>query len=122
MGLAQRGRQTDGDAQESRQIDRASPVLVNDPIQWLTTWVLENEDRSALVAGQRKRLDRPGRIEFTRERPFAFEPPETLGRGLFSSDCERQDRQRVAELSATVKCKARLLAKRLQQVLGILGH
>jgi hypothetical protein len=75
VGLAKCGRQTNGDAQEASQIERVFPVLLNEPIQGFTPWILENEDRSPLVTRQREGLCRPSRTEFRRERPFVFEPP-----------------------------------------------
>jgi hypothetical protein len=41
---------------------------------------------------------------------------------MFSDDRQHQDWHRVAELSPAVESEVRLLAKRLQHVLGILCH
>src|SRR5471032_3573247 len=78
VGLAQCRRQTNGDAQAAGQIERMSLVPPDDPIQGFTARILENEDRSPLVTGQRERLGGPRGIEFARERPFVFEPLEGL--------------------------------------------
>ena len=66
VDLAKSSRQADGNAQQARQIDRLPLVLLDDPIQGLATWILENEDRAPLVTSQRQRLSRPCRIEFAR--------------------------------------------------------
>ena len=74
VGLTQRCRQADGDAQEASQIDRLPLVPFDHPIQRVAAGILENEDRSPLVTGQRERPSRPCRIEFGRQRVFVFEP------------------------------------------------
>jgi len=53
VDLAQCCRQIDGNAQEASQIDRLSLMLLDYPIQRLTTWILENEDCSPLMTSQR---------------------------------------------------------------------
>jgi len=112
--LAERCRQTDANAQEASQIDRVSLVLLDYPIQRFAARILKNEDRLSLVTSQFERLSRPCRIEFGRQRVFMFEPPETLRRGLFSSDRHRQDRHLIAGHCTAVKSEVRSLAKRLQ--------
>jgi hypothetical protein len=122
VGLAKCYRQTNGDAHEANQIERVSSVLLDYPIQRFTAWILETQGNAPFMTCQRERLSCPRRIEFSRERPFVFEPPDPLERWLFTGDRERQDRHRVAEFSTAVKSETRLLAKRLQHVSGILCH
>jgi hypothetical protein len=86
MGLAKRRGQADCSAQEAGQIIVLMLMLLNPPIEGFTTWILQNERRSPLNTSQRKRLSCPCRIEFSRKRVFALEPPEILRRRLFSHD------------------------------------
>jgi hypothetical protein len=99
-----------------------SLVLLDDPIQGFPPGIRKKENRSTPVTGEGERLSGPGRIEFCGERVFVLEPAQTLRGGLFSSDRYRQDRGLSAALCAAVESEVRPLAKRLQDVLGMLCH
>ena len=118
VDLPKSRRQSDRNGQQARQILQL--VLLDDPIQGFTSWILEYQERVPLVTSQRHRLSGPCRIEFVCQREFVFEPLETLMRGLLLSNRHHQDRHRVAALCAAVKSEVRPLAKRVQQVRGIL--
>jgi hypothetical protein len=122
MDLAERGRQANGDAQNASQAERLPLVPLKDPIQRLTARVCEYEDRPSFVTSKRERPSCPCWIEFSRERVFVLEPPETLGRRLFCRECYCQDRRWVAMLTTAVKGEVRAFPEGLQHVPGRLGH
>ena len=62
MDLAKCRRQADSDVQEAGQIGRLAIILVENPIQGLAAWVLQYENRVALVTSERQRLGGPRRI------------------------------------------------------------
>jgi hypothetical protein len=113
MDLAECLRQAGGNAQEASQIERLSLVPLKNPIQWLTTRVIEYENRPPFVTRERQRLGRPPGVEFGRERVFVLEPPESLRRRLFRGKCHCQDRRCVAVLPAAVKGEVRTFPEEL---------
>ena len=59
VGLSERVGQTDGDAQEAGQIDRLPLLALDDPIEGLTTGIVEDEGRSPFVTGRARAAERP---------------------------------------------------------------
>jgi hypothetical protein len=69
-------RQANSDAQEAIQFERLPVVSLKNPIQRVTTRIVQYKDRTSFVTVDRQR---PGcGIEFGCERVFVLEPPETL--------------------------------------------
>jgi hypothetical protein len=125
MDLAERCCQANSDAQKASQVERLPLDPLKDPIQWLTARVLKYKDCPPLVTSERQRPSRPCGLEFGCERVFVLEPPETLRRRLFGSECYCQDRRWVAVLPAAAKSKVRTFPEGLQHVPGRLcngGH
>ncbi len=60
MELAQRRRQTDGDAQKPCQLQRS----LEKPIEVLAAWIPEHQQCTSSVADKRQRSSCPGRIKF----------------------------------------------------------
>jgi hypothetical protein len=115
---AKRRCQSDGNGQDSGQIERFLLVPLDQLIQGFTPWVPENQEGAAFPMRQRQRLSGPCRIEFARQREFVFEPRKSLRRRLFDRDC--QNRHCIAAHCATVESEVRPLLKRLQHELGTL--
>ena len=70
MDPAECGRQTDGNTQDSGEIERLPVASFKNPIQRLTAWVFEYEGRPPFVTYQRERLGCPFWIDFACERVF----------------------------------------------------
>ncbi len=64
MDLAECFRQTNGDAQKARQIERLPLVPLKNLIQGLAARVVEHEDRPSFVTSELQRLGCPRGIEF----------------------------------------------------------
>jgi hypothetical protein len=64
MDLAKCCRQSDSDTQSALHIERLPVASLKNPIQRLTAWIFEHEDRSPFVTGERERLSCPYGIEF----------------------------------------------------------
>src|SRR5690349_7255401 len=91
-------------------------------IERLSPRIFENERRAPLVSCKCDRPGSPRGIEFSRERPFVFQPAQTLRRRLTSCGRKRDHRRQGAGLPATVKREARFLAKGPQHVPRVLCH
>jgi len=68
MGMAERLRKTNGDAEEAGQIERLrlippKHVPLKNPIHRLTTRVAQDQQRASLMTRKRKRLGCPSGIE-----------------------------------------------------------
>src|SRR6266481_6560302 len=103
VDLAECLRQTNGDAQKARQIERLPLIPFKNPIQGLTARVLEYEERPPFVTSERQRPGCPCGIEVGCKRVFVLQPPETLRRRLFCGESDHQHGRCVAVLSAAVK-------------------
>ena len=64
MDLAKCCRQADSNTQDAGHIERLPAALFKNPIQRLTAWVFEYEDRPPFVTAESQRLGCPGGIEF----------------------------------------------------------
>jgi hypothetical protein len=70
MDPAECCRQADGNTQDSGEIERLSVASLKNPIQRLTAWIFEYEDRPPFVTCERKGLGCPFWIDFACERVF----------------------------------------------------
>jgi hypothetical protein len=116
MDLPECSRQTNGDAQEARQIQRLPLVPLKNPIQWLSAGILEYKDRPSFVTSELQRFRCPLRIEIGCDRVFVLQPPKGLNRRLFCGECHYQDWRRVALSPAAVNGEVHVLPEGLQRV------
>ncbi len=70
MDPAECCRQTDGNTQDSGEIERLPVASLKNPIQRLTAWIFEYEDRPPFVTCEREGLGCPFWIDFACERVF----------------------------------------------------
>src|ERR1700722_2358700 len=84
-------RKRDRDTQETGQIERMPGVALENPVQGLTTGVLEYEDRAPFVMDERQGCSRAGRIELSCDLVFMFEPAQGGARAILR--CHQQDRR-----------------------------
>src|SRR5260370_7279390 len=94
MDLAERCRQADGQAQETRQLERSA----ENEIEGLAAAVIEHERRVPIVSSKCQRPSRPLGIKVGRKREFVLEPLEARGSRSLSDEHQNQDW--IAQLSA----------------------
>jgi hypothetical protein len=76
--LSQRIGEPDCDTQECRNVER----FMENPIERLSTRVLENQHQTIFVMGQRKRPRCPSRIKLVSQRILMFEALEARRRAV----------------------------------------
>ncbi len=79
MHPAERGGDRNGDAEESRHLERPA----QQSIERLAAGVLEHQRHATFARGERHRPRCPVRVEQSSERVFVFEPIEGLARSAF---------------------------------------
>ena len=67
VDVTERGCQADGNVQQTGQIERLSLVLLDDPIQELTSRIFQNEERAPQMTSQCQRLSGPRGVELARQ-------------------------------------------------------
>lgn len=93
MHSAESGGQTNGESEEDAQLHRRRCVPpgteivagcgpVQEPREWLTLLVFENQGRTPLVLRERERPQRPRRIEIVPESQFMFQHPHVSGQWM----------------------------------------
>jgi hypothetical protein len=118
MGVTERRRQVNGNAQYTRQIERLS---LQNTVEGLTARVGEYKECPSFVTRERQRLGRPCGIQFGGKRVFVLKPPQILGQRLFRGSTYYQNGRRIAPLPAAVKRKARAFTDGLQEEFGGVG-
>ena len=116
--LSERGRQRDGEAEKSRQLQR----LAQHPLEGLAAGVLQHQHPTAVVADECQRARRPGWIELLRESELMLELSKSRGGLLRGDRGQQQKRHGVAGLPAPVKGKDTAFPQSLEEISGEFRH
>jgi hypothetical protein len=117
VSVAERRRQSDGNAQEVSRLERLLSILFENEVEGFAAWVGENKDGPSFMTRERYRFGRPGRFKFGCKRVFVFKPSQTLGKWLLCGGSDHQKRLLIAALPCAVKRDFRGNADRFQHVL-----
>jgi hypothetical protein len=114
MNLTECCRQTNGDAQEVRQLERAA----EQPIEGVAAGVLQHGHSPPRAASESQRPHRPPGIQFGREGVFVLEPVEACRCRPVRDGRPHQDRAGGVGLPAAVQGELSAFSERLQQISG----
>jgi hypothetical protein len=120
--MAERRRQVNGKPEETRQIERPLPVLLQNAVERFTAWVSKNKDCPPIMTRDLERLGRPCGIKFGGEHVFVLKTSQTLRRRRFCGRSNRQKGHWITALPAAVKSEFRSIADWLQQVVRRRRH